>query len=71
MRNLRDLERSHLQQRNAATYEAMVALAVADGVIAPEERTACAAFRAVNGISDEQHRQVLTKVGWDAASFDS
>lgn len=68
---LLDLERSHLQQRNAATYEAMVALAVADGVIAPEERAACAAFRAGNGISDEQHRQALTKVGWDAASFDS
>ena len=66
---LRELERSHLQQRNAATYEAMLALAVADGVVAPEERAACAAFRQANGISDEQHRHALTKVGWDEASF--
>lgn len=61
---MRQLEREHLQQRNTATYEAMVALAVADGVVAPEERVACASFRATHGINDEQHREALARAGW-------
>ena len=30
----------------------------------PEERVACASFRATHGISDEQHREALARAGW-------
>lgn len=66
---LRALEMSHIQQRNVCTYEAMIALAVADGVVAPEEREACAAFRKTHGINDVQHREALAKVGWADQPF--
>jgi len=61
---LRALEEAHLKERAAATYEAMVALAVADGTVSPEESRACAAFRSANGIDAERHLDALRKAGW-------
>ena len=69
-RRLKELERSHLKQQAEATYKAMVALAVADGVVSAEERKTCKAFKERHGISDEQHQIALREAGWEGRPFD-
>jgi len=68
---LRELEEAHLREKAVATYEAMVALAVADGTVTPEEASACAQFRAAHDLGDDTHDEALRKVGWNGGGFEN
>lgn len=66
---LRKLEEQHVRQRNLSTYGALVALAVTDGEVSPEESKAIKAFRLAHGITDAQHEEALRQVGWEGSEF--
>ena len=63
----RALEQKYVLRRALSTYEAMVALAVADGTVSIEESRACAKFRETHGIDIEQHKEAVRKAGWKGA----
>ena len=42
----------------------MIRVAISDGVVCKEESEAIRHYRRVNRITDEQHEEVLARVGW-------
>lgn len=68
-RQLRQLEERHLREQTRVVYEKMVALAVADGYVSPEERNQCGTFRAAHGICEAQHQEALRAAGWEGRPF--
>jgi len=65
----RALEQKHLRDLAEAQYRAMVALAVADGWVAVQERDVCLRFREAHGITQEQHDEALRDVDWVGRPF--
>ena len=67
---MRAREEAHCRQLAVTTYEAMVALAVSDGVVSPEEARTCATFRATHdNIGEVEHQEALRKAGWLGRPF--